>query len=327
MAPKINLNILKLLFMKGKKGVFYMDPREILKKYFNNCFAKNLSKKTIDNYSHTLNCLINYLDSRGMDNFKLVDSDVISSFLKSRGEKVSKTTIRNNFVALRAFFNFMAMKGYITDNPFRYLSTPKIPKRKKIIFKNSEIQKLMQFDTNTFLGSRNYCIMAFLFSTGMRISELTSLRLDDIDLELELINIIGKGDKQRYVPISSPLKNLIIRYFKKRNSYVTEHNLRSRYFFISRSGRMMCPTNVQDIFRKVKKQYGIDKKRFSPHTFRHTFATDYLLNGGDVFSLQKILGHSNLNTTKEYVDMDDNLIRMQNEKYNPFSNKKWVYTE
>lgn len=301
--------------------------KEILKKYFNSCFARNLQANTIESYNYTLNYFFDFLENQRINKLEEIDSDVVNQFLKLKSKEVSKTTIRNYYVTLRAFFNFLYKKKYINDNPFNYLQEPKIPKRKKTIFKNSEIQKLMEFDLNNFFGMRNYCIMAFLFSTGLRVSELCNLKLNNIDFDIDLIDIIGKGDKQRYVPLNELLKSIIIKYIKNRNEYLTEHNLKSNYLFISRTGKKLNPVNVQDIFRKIKEKHKIDKKRFSPHTFRHTFATDFLMNGGDVFSLQKILGHSNLETTKEYIGMDEKLVKIQNEKYNPFTNKKWIYAE
>lgn len=301
--------------------------REILKKYFNDCYARNLQTNTIESYNYTLNYFSDFLENQRINELEEIDSDVVNQFLKFKSKVVSKTTVRNYFVTLRAFFNFLEKKKYINDNPFNYLKEPKIPKRKKTVFKNSEIQKLMEFELNNFFGMRNYCIMAFLFSTGLRVSELCNLKLNNIDFDMELIDIIGKGDKQRYVPLNELLKNIIIKYMRKRHEYLNDHNLKSNYLFVSRTGKRMDPTNIQDIFRKIKIKYKIDKRRFSPHTFRHTFATDFLVNGGDVFSLQRILGHSNLETTKEYIEMDDKLMKTQNDKFNPFINKKWVYAE
>lgn len=186
---------------------------------------------------------------------------------------------------------------------------------------------LNSFDTDTFIGLRNYTLLAFLLSTGVRRSEFIDLSLLDVDLKSDTIRIIGKGDKERLIPISRKLKLIIKRYLRVRAEYLTKDckGATSTAFFISRYGERLRLSGSNSIFQKIKKGLDLKGKRFSAHIWRHTFAKSFLLNGGDVFTLQNLLGHTEIETTKVYINLDTSELRQQNDKFNPLDNTRWQY--
>lgn len=314
--------------MMNKKKEKCAMLENFLKKFFIHCYSMNLQQNTISSYESKLKVFQNYI--RGRDDVNCVNditSDVIRDFLSFSRKRVSKSTVKHYYNTLNIFFKFLVKNKIISENIIEDITKPKVPKRDIRSFSNSEINIILKhFDKNDFVGYRNYAIMTTLFGTGMRISELCNLQAVDVMFELNVINIIGKGDKQRRIPISETLRKILLKYFKIRNEYIDKHRLnQSRHFFISRNTTPMTRDNVEWIFIKIKRDYNLQGDRFSPHTFRHTFAKNYLLNGGEIFSLQKILGHSKIETTKKYIALNDQEVKIQNDKFNPLDNPKWQY--
>lgn len=209
----------------------------------------------------------------------------------------------------------------------RNIEKPKVPKRDLKAFSKEHIDILLNvFDKDTFTGFRNYVIACVFFSTGIRRGELVRIKMSDIMFEINSLRIIGKGNKARVVPLSDTMRRLLIKYIKVRELHIRTNKLfMSPYCFISHTGNKLSENAVTDIFSKAGKENKIKGVRVSPHTFRHSFAKYFLLNGGDVFTLQKILGHSDISVTRKYVNLNDNDIRVQNEKYNPLENEMWKY--
>lgn len=300
---------------------------KFLKKFFIHCYSMNLQPNTIISYESKLKIFNRYINNTNIQDISEITSETVREFLAFHKSRVSKTTIKQYYVVLNIFFGFLKKDKLITENIIDDISKPRVPKRDIRAFSNSEVNMILKyFDRNTFNGFRNYAIMTTLFATGMRISELCNLQAVDIMFELNVINIIGKGDKQRKIPISETLRKILIKYFKMRNEYVDEKKLfQSRHFFITRNATQMTRDNIEWLFIKIRQHYNLDTERFSPHTFRHTFAKNYLLNGGDIFSLQKMLGHSKIETTKKYITLNDKEIKMQNDRFNPLDNQRWQY--
>lgn len=312
--------------MNIKGGVFEI-LETFLKKFFIHCLSINLQDNTIKSYEYKLLLFDEYLSKYELNNINDINADIVRNFLAEQSKRLNKLSLKHYYSTLNIFFNFLAKNKLVNENIMNYVSVPKVPKRTLRTFTNNEVRLLLNhFDKNEFLGYRNYVIMSTLFSTGLRISELCDLLCTDILFELDIMNIIGKGDKQRHVPLSPALKKLLLSYFKKRNAYIDENGLfQSRYFFITRKAQKLKRENVEWLFIKVKRNYNIEGGRFSAHTFRHTFAKYYLLNGGDIFSLQRILGHSKIEETRKYIDLTETEIKVQNEKFNPLDNTRWQY--
>ena len=299
-----------------------------LEKFYFRCVALNLQNKTIDSYQRTLNSFVKFLKENNIEEIEKITTDIIRQYLYQISKKIKKISVLTQYVIIKIYLNFLVSEDLLTINPISKIKRPKSEKTLIRSFTNKEIQILLNaFDKNDFLGFRNYIIMSCLFSTGVRKSELLNLFCTDIYFELDIINIVaGKGDKQRHVPISPILKKLLIKYLKKRQDYLLEGNYtESKYLFINRYGRRMTISGINCLFQKIKREHNLTGTKISAHTWRHTFSRIFLMNGGDVFTLQKILGHSDIATTKQYVNLNDNDIKIQNSKFNPLDNTRWQY--
>ncbi len=304
------------------------------KEFYRRCMAMNLSTETVKQYQKVLKRLIETCVSEGIGtsatdiDMNSITPTTIRLHLMKLRKKVSLGTVRIHYAALRAFFRFMKKEEIMYRDIMENVEKPKVPIKEIPAFTKDNINTLLSvFDKNTFLGYRNYTITCMMFATGMRRAEVVRLMMQDIHFDIGIIKVVGKGNKFRSVPLSDNLRRVLIKYIKVRQEYIKEKRLmKSPYFFISsHTGSKLTVNSLTNIFEEVGKNEGIKGVRVSPHTFRHTFAKLFLLNGGDVFTLQKILGHSDITTTKKYVSLNDNDIRLQNDKYNPFENENWRY--
>lgn len=310
-----------------------MNFEEAERQFINRCLALGLSTETIKQYQKVLKRLIqNYTKDKTEKTIESTDIRVFTSTLLREhlaflSRCVSPTTVKIHYMALHSFFSFLYKNDIISEDVMRNIEKPKVPKRDLQAFTKEHLDILLSvFDRSTFTGFRNYVIACVLFSTGVRRGELVKIKLTDIMFEINAIKIIGKGNKLRNVPVSDTLRKLLIKYIKNREEHIKTNKLyRSPYCFISYTGNKLSENAVTDIFRKVGKENRMNGVRVSPHTFRHSFAKYFLLNGGDVFTLQKILGHSDISVTRQYVNLNENDIRVQNEKYNPLENETWKY--
>lgn len=296
--------------------------------------ALNLSTETIGIYDKCLKRLLNtcIIEELGDNGNSLAMDDISTTVLRLHFaillKEIQPITVRIHYRCLHSFFNFIYKEGYIKKNYMENVEKPRVPQVEIQAFSHEQINTLLNiFDKNTFTGYRNYCITCVLFGTGIRRSELVKIKLEDVLFDINMIKIHGKGSKQRKVPISDTLHKVLIKYLRMRKEQIQEHKLyNSSYVFISStSGNKLNPETLTELYNNIGRQEKMKGVRVSPHTFRHTFAKFFLLNGGDVFSLQKILGHADITTTKQYVNMNDKDIRRQNDKYNPLECDYWRY--
>ena len=304
--------------------VLILDCR---KEFIKRCLALNLEETTINQYEKVLKRFISFCNEKEIKEIDKVDASLLRDHIYGLSKTMQPISIKIHYMALKVFFNFLKNNEKISNNPILKVETPKISKKIIPAFSNNEIRTILNcFNKDEFLGYRNYTLTCILFGTGIRRSELVNLLIDDIYFELDIINILGKGDKQRHVPLTQTLKKIIIRYLEKRLEYVKEHKLIScRYLIISNRGQKLNIATVNDIYARIAENEHIKGVRVSPHTWRHTFAKNALLNGMDLFTLGRILGHSSIEVTKKYINLNDNEIKIQNDRFNPFENQKWRY--
>lgn len=257
----------------------------------------------------------------------IIDASAVEEYFAYRAERVSKSTLKNDYISAKTVFDYAVSHGYMTDNPCLKIDRPKPGKHSIRVFTETEIVKMLSTcDKEKFIGLRNYSLINILLGTGIRVSELCSIKIDDIDWENNWIIIHGKGDKDRIVPMTNSLRKILMRYLKARKAYINKNFLPILpYIMISKTGKQLYKDEIGNIFVDIKRKIGATGARFSPHTFRHTFATLYLKNGGNVFSLQKILGHNSLNTTRIYVNLSQSDIRTQMQKFSPLDNESWKF--
>lgn len=306
-----------------------MDFVEIKKSFMLRCFSIGLADTTIRAYEEFFNSFEKFLKKENKLNcFEQVDSIVIRRYLVTLSQTMCSVTIESYYRKLKTLYNFLCKEGLLSANPLVTIERPRVAKRKIQTFNSTEVFTMLNaYNTDTFIGLRNYTLLSFLLATGVRRSEFVNLTIFDVDLQADIIRIIGKGDKERLIPISRKLKLLLKRYVNARNEYLQNEckNKSCAAFFISRYGDKLQISGANSIFQALKKHLGLRGKRFSAHIWRHTFAKSFLLNGGDVFSLQEILGHADVDTTRVYINLDTQDLKQQNNKFNPLDNTKWQY--
>ena len=223
-------------------------------------------------------------------------------FLNER--QYSKATTARKLATLRSFYKFLVKRGQLSSNPAAAVRTPKQEKRLPRFMEYEEVKKLLDTPpVDTWLGARDKAILETLYSTGMRVSELVALNMDDIDFLGEVVHIRGKGKKERIAPISSSALQVIQHYIEFRNKRAQSNsNFDSKVLFVNKHGRRLSTRSVRRKMDKYLKIAGLDPA-ISPHTLRHSFATHMLNNGADLRSVQELLGHQSLSTTQIYTHL------------------------
>ena len=232
-----------------------------------------------------------------------VDTETIRAFLVFLNDKqYSKSTTARKLATLRSFYKFLVRRNYLTSNPVAAVKTPKQEKKLPRYLEYEEVQRLLNTPpADTWLGARDRAILETLYSTGMRVSEIVALNMEDVDFLGEVIHIRGKGKKERISPIGSSALQAIQRYIELRNRRMQhDSHFDSKVLFANKHGRRLSTRSVRRKMDKYLRQAGLDPA-ISPHTLRHSFATHMLNNGADLRSVQELLGHQSLSTTQIYT--------------------------
>lgn len=222
----------------------------------------------------------------------------------------SRSTTARKLATLRSFYKFLVKRNYISSNPVTTIKTPKQEKKLPKFLEYEDIQRLLNTPpANTWLGARDRAIMETLYSTGMRVSEVVSLNMDDVDFLGEVIHIRGKGKKERVIPIGSSALRAIQHYIEFRNRRMAnDSNFDTKVLFANKHGKRLSTRSVRRKMDKYLKMAGLDPE-ISPHTLRHSFATHMLNNGADLRSVQELLGHQSLSTTQVYTHVTTGKIK------------------
>lgn len=274
------------------------------------------------------------LANNSIDNY-LLDVDKLAIFLKANALKVSPIEIQKETVqqfiyeiakvvnprsqariisGLKSFFNYLVFEDYRSDNPMDLIESPKIGRKLPDTLSEDEINMLIQaIDLSKSEGERNRAMLETLYGCGLRVSELIGLKISDLYFEEDFIKVTGKGDKQRFVPISNINKTYINIYRKEIRVHQNIQKGFDDILFLNRRGRQLTRAMIFTIVRQLAEKIGIEKK-ISPHTFRHSFATHLLENGADLRAIQQMLGHESITTTEVYVHVDrSHLAKVMNE--------------
>lgn len=272
---------------------------------------KGNSKKTVAQYSRVLRYFIEFTEdievtSLSVELIKsyqknLLERDFIgnSFYPGKKGQKLSRITVNTYMTHLRTFVIYLFDNGYIETNLFSKIQIVKKPKKIKDILTEEQIEKVLISFTNCELSVRNECIFLLMVDSGLRLSEVCNLNIQDVSLTNNMLKINeSKGFKDRYVPISLLLKKSIYKYM---TFYRVPDTIDNNALLLSKDKMRMTEKAVTGVICRIRKKMQFNK--FSPHMLRHTFATRYIINGGDMFSLQLILGHEDLSTCRKYVHL------------------------
>jgi integrase/recombinase XerD len=240
-------------------------------------------------------------------------------FTKPQEGHLSGHTVNGYLRALRAFWSWAQREGFVEENPFSHIKIPKAPKKIMPTFTQEQLRQIVAaMDTGTPLGYRDYIIILTFMDTGIRCSELTGLKVGDVNLEARLFKVWGKGAKERMVPFGRKVQSALWKYL---TSYRPEPMMPCYdHVFLTGQGRPLSKDRVEAIVEHYGAKAGISGVRVSPHTFRHTFAIMFLRNGGNVFSLQRMMGHSTLDVLRIYVNMAQSDIQEAHRRYSPADN-------
>jgi len=284
-----------------------------------------VSENTIKYYAYWCKDFSRYVAELGVLDWQEVTAEHLQSYLYNElltNRKVRKVTVHDSYRAIKAWNRYLKKKSYIPNCIADEIESPKQGKKIPRTFTAQEVQAMFkQCEGYSFTSKREKAMLTLLLGTGIRKSELCGLLLSDVDIENGIIKVTGKGDKQRIIPIGRKVVRALGEYRQIRDS--KNFFIRSKYYFVNIHGARLSIPTVNSIFKRIKEKSGLQGERVSCHTWRHTFAKSYLMNGGDIFSLQKIMGHSDLTTTKRYLNLNEKEIQTQYDKFNPVDNLDW----
>ncbi len=292
-----------------------MTDKEAIDEFVNHLSSvKGYSLNTILGYQKDIEdflaFLINEKMARGL--LMLRNARVCQNYVSYLSKQdLASTTIHRKLSALNTFYSFLVKEELIKDNFFEDVEAPKIPKRLPKIIKDSEIMMLFEScDLNNKLGFRNYCILGCLYGCGLRVSELCNMQIKDIDFNERVINIHGKGNKDRVVIMYEDLAESLKRYIStfRVDILYNSKDLDNRHVFLNKNGTTLTRVGVRKILEKLVKDCG-EMFHISPHMLRHSFATALLNNGADMRSVQELLGHESLSTTQVYTHVSYEAIK------------------
>ena len=237
-------------------------------------------------------------------------------------QQYSKSTTARKLATLRSFYKFLVKRNVVASNPVTTIKTPRQDKKLPKFLEYEEVQRLLSTPpANSWLGARDRAIMEVLYSTGMRVSELVALNMDDVDFLSEVIHIRGKGKKERICPIGSNALQSIQGYIEYRNRRMAnDSNFDSKVLFANKHGKRLSARSVRRKMDKYLIEAGLDPS-ISPHTLRHSFATHMLNNGADLRSVQELLGHQSLSTTQIYTHISTTRMQEQYHNAHPMENR------
>lgn len=275
---------------------------------------KKYSKNTIVSYQNDLSKFKEYF-IKEKKSLKSLDNNDLKAYVQSINKSMSAKSVSRNISTLKSFYKFLMIEKYVNKSPLTNVVNPKVKKELPKVLSEEEVIKLLDFQINDNYGYRNKAMLELMYSSGLRVSELINLKMTDVDLELEVVRIFGKGSKERIIPLgayaSLALKEYITYY---RGSLLKEKN--SDYLFLSSRGDKMTRQAFFKILKKIAKEQGI-KTEFSPHTLRHSFATHLLKHGADLRSIQELLGHSDVSSTQIYTHISNEKLKENYKEAHP----------
>ncbi len=300
-----------------------LDEREKFLLYLKT--QKNVSRHTLRAYSQDLKEFFSFCAQLKKDNVKDIDRLVIRTFASSLTERnLKKNSIIRKLSAVRSFFNYLYQKGDIEDNPFSLLNSPRKDKNLPRFLTEDEMEKLssenipskvLSSNLGYSLAFRDYALIMLIYSSGLRRSEAANLKVGDLDIFSGFVRIMGKGMKERTVPVGDHALEAIKKYLEFRKNPGPQDPL-----FLNNSGRKLSDAGVAFIIKKMAKRARF-ARNINPHALRHSFATHMLNNGCDLRALQEMLGHANLATTQIYTHMSIEHLKKVYEKFHPRSKK------
>jgi integrase/recombinase XerD len=279
---------------------------------------RGLSKNTIDNYTFDIEKLVLFLTQKEISISPIhITEEIIQQFIYEMASQVNPRSQSRLISGLKSFFNYLIFEDYRNDTPLELIEVPKTGRKLPDTLSTKEIDMLVQaIDLSTPEGERNKAMLETLYSCGLRVSELISLKISDLFFEEGFIKITGKGNKQRFVPVGKSIIKIVTSYVNQIRVHLSIQKNFEDTLFLNRRGRQLTRAMVFTIIKNLAIKINLNKT-ISPHTFRHSFATHLLENGADLRSIQLMLGHESITTTEVYMHLDRKFLSEVLNNYHP----------
>ncbi len=276
-------------------------------------FEKKYSENTISSYTLDLKKFTNYI-KKDYDKIKKED---IQKYIQNLSKEESSLSVSRTISTLKSFYKFLEINKYTKTNPLTLISNPKQPKTLPKVLSEKEVNKLLDINLKTDFDYRNKAMLELMYGSGLRVSELINLNVNDIDVNNCTVRIFGKGSKERIIPLNEYATEAINNYILYHRTALFKHG-ENNYLFLNNHGNKMTRQGFFKILKKLAKEKNI-KTEFSPHTLRHSFATHLLKYGADLRSIQELLGHSDISTTQIYTHITNEKLQKNYQEYHPHS--------
>ena len=279
---------------------------------------RGLSYHTIQNYIRDVKKLVYFLDEEKISSSPIgINEELIQKFIYTIAKKISPRSQARIISGLRSYFDYLIFENYRESNPTDLIETPKIGVKLPDTLSEQEINSLISaIDLSKAEGERNRAMLETMYSCGLRVSELIHLKISDLFFEEGFIKIVGKGNKERFVPIHYSAQKYIVLYMNEIRDHLSIKKGFEDTLFLNRRGKSLSRQMIFMILKALAIKINLNKK-ISPHTFRHSFATHLLKNGADLRAIQQMLGHESITTTEVYVHLDTSYLKKIVEKYHP----------
>ncbi len=294
--------------------------KEFIDSFFTHLVVeKGLSKNTIESYRRDIKNFNNFLLNKKIDSPNDIKYNNILEFISSLTDKGYKSaSVARTIVSIKQFFKYLQIEEIIKDNPISIVKTPKVKKSLPVVLSEKDVDTLLDLPEDGTPGrTRDLAMLELLYATGIRVSELINLELNDLNFEMGFIIVQGKGSKERIVPIGEKSKQKIMDYLSNSRDFMIKNKI-SSYLFITKRGTKMTRQGFWKLIKRNALNCGI-KTNITPHTLRHSFATHLLKRGADLRSIQFMLGHSDISSTQIYTHLDKEGLKEVFKKFHPRS--------
>ncbi|MBR4351196.1 MAG: site-specific tyrosine recombinase XerD [Bacilli bacterium] len=294
-----------------------MDIEKEIYDYMNYLIIeRQLSSNTIDAYKRDLYSFFNYVKKK----YNNITKEDIINYIKYLNSELNPKSVNRHIVTLKNYFNFLEKNSMIKINPCEDITGLKTKKSIPRVLSEEDIDKLLDINPTNAFEYRNKAMLELMYSSGLRVSELLNLNVNDIDFDLNIVRIFGKGSKERIMPINEIATSYLYDYINIYRKTLLKNKINDILFLNSR-GEKLSRQGFFKILKEIAREKGI-KKELSPHTLRHSFATHLLNHGADLRSIQTMLGHENIETTQIYTHVSNNMVKEEYESAHPRSKKE-----
>lgn len=274
---------------------------------------KNYSNNTIESYKEDLLKFSEFFNNKDISS---IDIDDLKRYVKYlNNQELNELSISRNISCIKSFYKYLNIEKIIDNNPSDSLFLPKVRKKLPNTLSEEEVDRLLDIKLTDMFSYRNKAMLEVLYATGLRVSELVNLKMENIDFESDIIRTYGKGNKERVIPIGEYAKIYLEKYLNEYRYQMLKHG-NNEYVFLNNHGKNMTRQGFFKIIKQIANDAGI-KKEISPHILRHSFASHLLKHGADLRTIQELLGHSNVSTTQIYTHISNEELKENYKNYHP----------